>query len=359
MNRRQVIPCRVGPAITPAHHSALIVVGRRCAGPTLQFHHADELAHLERTLRPLRSRAGMTLIELLVVIAIIAILMALLIPAVQMARESARRTECRNHLKQIGLALENYHATNRIYPPASIREPAFLNNGRDEPRSVWTISILPFLDASALYESYLPTVSTEDSANKQLRDASVPGYLCPTDTGSEIPFEPRLGITYRRGNYGANFGAASWGTDDWQQVKYRGVMGQNVAVRHADITDGASQTVLVAELRIQSSPRDNRGVWAFPAAGSASVGLDCDSLCRGINSDSSSDWIPFCDPLPNGLNCSFQNDVDSNAGPRSQHGHGAHVLHGDGSIRFVNASVSQTTLNALFTSQNQDVAGEW
>ncbi|MFM9962209.1 MAG: DUF1559 domain-containing protein [Planctomycetaceae bacterium] len=310
---------------------------------------------------PIRHRSpnGMTLIELLVVIAIIALLIALLIPAVQMARESARKTECRNHLKQIGVALENYHASNRIYPPASIRATPFLNNGRDEPRSTWTISILPYLDASPLFKSYVPTLSTDDPANNQLRAASIPGYLCPTDTGSEVPFEPRLGITYRRGNYGANFGAASWGSDDWQQLKYRGVMGQNVAVRHADMTDGSSQTVVVAELRIQPSPRDNRGVWAFHSAGSASVGLDCDSLCRGINSDPTSDWIPFCDPIPGGMPCTFQNNVDSNAGPRSQHSGGAHLLLGDGSVRFANQSVSQTTLNAIFTSQNRDVAGEW
>ncbi len=315
------------------------------------------VTHLKPT--SLRSRAGITLIELLVVIAIIGVLIAILLPAVQMAREAARRTQCRNHLKQIGLALENYHGTHGIYPPASIRLPSFLNNGRDDPRSTWTIAILPYLDAVAIYNSYSPQVSTDDAANSTLRDASVPGYLCPTDMGDLVPFEPRLGITYRRGNYGANFGAGSWGTDDWQQVKYRGVMGQNVAVRHADITDGSSQTVLVAELRIQPSPRDNRGAWAFPAAGAASVGLDCDSLCRGINGDSMSDWIPFCDPVTNGLNCSFQNDVDSNAGPRSRHGHGAHVLLGDGSVRFANASVDQTTLNAIFTSQNHEVAGEW
>ncbi|MEK6263102.1 MAG: DUF1559 domain-containing protein [Planctomycetota bacterium] len=301
----------------------------------------------------------MTLIELLVVIAIIAVLIALLLPAVQMAREAARRTQCRNHLKQIGLALENYHGTHGIFPPASIRAPTFLNNGRDEPRSTWTIALLPYLDAAPLYNSYSPTVSTDDSTNSKLRDASVPGYLCPTDTGAEVPFEPRLGITYRRGNYGASFGAGSWGTDDWQQVKYRGAMGQNVAVRHSDITDGSSQTVLVAELRIQPSPRDNRGTWAFPAAGSASLGLDCDSLCRGINGDSNSDWIPFCDPMPNRLNCSFQNDVDSNAGPRSRHGQGAHLLLGDGSVRFMSESVNQATLNAIFTSQNHEVAGEW
>lgn len=313
--------------------------------------------------RPNRMRrqrsAGMTLIEVLVVIAIIAVLVALLIPAVQMARESARRAQCRNNLKQIGLALETYHSSHRVFPPASIREPAFMNNGRDEPRSTWTIAILPHMEATALWESYNPAVSTEDPANKQVRDTSIPGYLCPTDTGGDIPFEARLGITYRRGNYGANFGAASWGSDDWQLAKYRGVMGQNVGLRHSDITDGASQTVIVGELRIQPSPRDNRGVWAFHGAGSASVGLDCDSLCRGINSDPTSDWIPFCDPVPNGMPCSFQNNVDSNAGPRSLHSGGAHLLLGDGSVRLANESMSQTTLNAIFTSQGQDVAEEW
>lgn len=304
-------------------------------------------------------RRALTLIELLVVIAILAALIALLLPAVQMARESARRTQCRNNLKQIGLALESYHSTHGIYPPASIRAPAFVNNGRDEPRSTWTIALLPFLDAAPLYGSYNPLLNTDDTANSKLRETSVPGYLCPTDTGGEISFEPRLGVTYRRGNYGANFGAGSWGADDWLEARYKGVMGQNSAARHADITDGVSQTVLVAELRIQSSLRDNRGAWAFPAAGSASVGLDCDSLCRGINGDSRSDWIPFCDPVPNGMDCSFQNSPDSNAGPRSRHASGAHLLFGDGSVRLVSENISQATLNAIFTSQNQEVAGEF
>src|SRR5262245_46303545 len=115
--------------------------------------------------------AGMTMIELLVVIAILAILIALMLPAVQMAREAARRTQCRNNLKQIGLALENYHGTHRIFPPASIRSPAFLNNGRDEPRSTWTIAILPYLDARPLFNSYRSTLSTDHSSNNEFRSA--------------------------------------------------------------------------------------------------------------------------------------------------------------------------------------------
>ncbi len=301
----------------------------------------------------------MSLIELLVVIAIIAILIALLMPAVQAARESARRSQCRNHLKQIGLALQNYHSTSSTFPLASIRAPADLNNGRDNPRAIWTILILPHLDSGTLFETYLPDLPSDDPANQVLRETLVPGYLCPTDIGQDVFFEPRFGITYQRGNYGANFGTGSWGMDDWQKPEYRGVMNQNVGLRHSEITDGSSYTVMVGELQVQPSLRDNRGVWAFHAPGSASLGLDCDTACRGINDESFSDWIPFCDPLPNALSCTFQNTVDSNAGPRSRHDGGAHLLFGDGSARFVDESIDQSTLNAIFTSQNQDDVGEF
>jgi len=301
----------------------------------------------------------MNLIELLVVIVIIAILIALLMPAVQAARESARRSQCRNHLKQIGLALQNYHATSSTFPPASIRASGYLNNGRDHPRATWAILVLPHLDSGTLYGTYQPDLLSDAPANQALRETLVPSYLCPTDIGQDVLFEPRFGITYQRGNYGANFGAGSWGMDDWQNPEYRGVMNQNVGLRHSEITDGSSNTVMVGELQVQPSLRDNRGVWAFHAAGSASLGLDCDTQCRGINDDSASDWIPFCDPLPNGLSCTFQNNVDSNAGPRSRHAGGAHLLFGDGSARFVYESTDQSTLNALFTSQNQDDVGEF
>lgn len=302
---------------------------------------------------------GFSLIELLVVITIIGVLIALLIPAVQQVRESARRTQCRNNLKQIGLALENYHDMYRMFPPASIRDTGFENNGRDQPRSTWMIALLPLIDAAPLYQRFDAGAATDLPANASVRDAAIPAYLCPTDTGAEIPFEPRLGITYRRGNYGANFGAGSWGTDDWKDPKYRGVMGQNAAVKHADITDGASHTVSVGELRIQASPRDNRGAWAFPAPGSSSLGLDCDSLCRSINGPSHSDWIPFCESLPEGLQCFFDNSNDANAGPRSRHAQGAHLLFCDGSVRFVSEFIDQPILNAIFTSQNGEPVGEF
>jgi prepilin-type N-terminal cleavage/methylation domain-containing protein/prepilin-type processing-associated H-X9-DG protein len=302
---------------------------------------------------------GFTLIELLVVIAIIGLLLALLLPAVQQIRESARRTQCRNHLKQIGLALENYHSTHQVFPPASIREPGFEDNGRDRPRTTWMISLLPFIDQAPLYQTVDMSLTTDDPANASIRTTMLASYLCPTDIGSEAVFEPRLGITYRRSNYAASFGAGSWGINHWKQSQYRGVMGQNASVNHAGITDGASNTVSAGEVRIQASPRDNRGVWAFHAPGASSVGLDCDSYCRSINGHSNSDWIPYCDPMPNGLECTFQNTADSNAGPRSRHVGGAHLLFCDGSVRFVNELMDQMILNAIFTSQHHEAVSDF
>lgn len=316
------------------------------------------LTHPGRTSPP-RRPWGFTLIELLVVIAIIGILLALLLPAVQQIRESARRTQCRNHLKQLGLALENYHTTYQMFPPAAIRDPGFEDNGRDRPRTTWMISILPFIDQAPLYQTADLSLTTDDPANASLRTTTLASYLCPTDTGSEVLFEPRLGITYGRSNYAANFGAGSWGIKHWKQSQYRGVMGQNSSVNHAAVTDGASNTVSVAELRIQASLRDNRGVWAFPAPGSSSVGLDCDTYCRSINGISDSDWIPYCDSMPSGLQCTFQNTTDSNASPRSRHAGGAHLLFCDGSVRFVSELMDQMILNAIFTSQHQETVSDF
>jgi len=113
---------------------------------------------------------GFTLVELLVVIAIIGILIALLLPAVQAAREAARRAQCQNNLKQIALALHNYHQAVGSFPPGKITE------GRccDRPSMItWTISILPYLEQQALYDRYDQTKFNEDPANQFVREAMV------------------------------------------------------------------------------------------------------------------------------------------------------------------------------------------
>lgn len=304
-------------------------------------------------------RRGFTLIELLVTIAVISVLIALLLPAVQSAREAARRSQCQNNLKQIGLALHNYHDFYRALPPACIRPVGFVDNGRDEPRSTWAIAILPMLEQAPLYEQFDSTVNSTDPSNQTVTAAWVPMYRCPTDPASDLFFEPMLGSLYSRSNYAANYGAASWGQSFWADSQFKGVMGQNTGLRLGSITDGTSNTVCVSEIRIQPGNRDNRGVWAFPAPGASSVGLDCDEECQGVNGDPANDWIPYCDALPGQMDCSFQNAEESNAGPRSAHEGIAQVLLSDGSVRGLQETMSVDILRRLFASQDGEVVGEF
>lgn len=306
-----------------------------------------------------KAKRAFTLVELLVVIAVISILLALLLPAVQAVREAARRTQCINNLKQIGLALHNYHDVHRVFPPACVRPAGFTDNGRDRPRSTWAIAILPMLELANLYQRFHPDIDSTNVMNLEVTSARVAGYLCPSDPHTNSLFEPVLGSFYSRSNYAANFGSASWGVSFWQDSKYRGVMGQNSGVRIAAITDGLTNTVCVAEIRAVPSPLDNRGVWAFPAAGSASVGLDCDKECQGVNGDPTHDWIPYCGPSPGQLPCTFQNTDESNAGPRSLHSQAANVLLSDGSVRGLSESLDRKVIYRLFTSSDGEVVGEF
>lgn len=300
-------------------------------------------------------RFGFTLVELLVTIAIIGLLLAIMLPAVQAVRESVRKTQCQNNLKQIGLALANYHGSFGRLPPASIRPRGFVDNGRDRPRSTWAIAILPMLEQGPLYEMYDSNVDTTADVNRNFRETVVAAYRCPSDPYADVWFEPQVNARFSRGNYAANFGSASWGRRFWADTQYRGVMGQNAGLRFTDITDGTSETVAVAEIRAQPDYGDNRGVWAHPAAGASSVGLDCDKQCRGINDESHSDWIPYCTPMAGNLDCHTQNTEESNAGPRSLHPGGAFLLFCDGSVRFGTEQTNVEVLAAQFTSSNQEV----
>ena len=300
------------------------------------------------------NRLAFTLIELLIVLGVIGVLLAIALPAVQNVRAAARRTQCQNHLKQTGLALANYHSRGKHLPPACIRPDGFLDNGREHPRSTWAIAILPMMERANLHSSFDPTIDTTDPGNRTLRESVVPEYQCPSDFNTNIMFEPFPDVKFSRGNYAANFGSTSWGVETWNDLHYRGVMGQNTRLRLSDIIDGTSQTVVVAEIRAQPDFGDNRGVWAHVAPGSSSVGLDCDQQCRGINDDSASDWIPYCIPVSGGLDCHTQNNGHSNAGPRSLHTGGCFLLFCDGSVRFTTESIDQQVLVASFTSMNHE-----
>jgi prepilin-type N-terminal cleavage/methylation domain-containing protein len=156
-----------------------------------------------RVVSPRRSRPGFTLVELLVVIAIIGILVALLLPAIQAAREAARRSQCSNNLKQIGLAVLNYETSRKSLPQGSLAARV----DREGPYyTTWSVDILPYLEEQNLYDIWDSSVPLEHANNKKLRETFLPAYMCPSDINMEALIVPETGPG--GSEYGASYGYA-------------------------------------------------------------------------------------------------------------------------------------------------------
>jgi prepilin-type N-terminal cleavage/methylation domain-containing protein/prepilin-type processing-associated H-X9-DG protein len=245
-------------------------------------------------------RRGFTLIELLVVIAIIAVLIGLLLPAVQKVREAANTTQCKNNLKQIAIAVHNYHDTNLVFPAGSIYKRV---NGIWNYYECWSIAILPYLELEPVYKLYdqtLPNATTQSASTDQMRQTVVKVYNCPSDPNiRRSPEQPEsgpggggggtaipvcAGSTYRC-VAGADWGGQDWGVDqggsnenwdDATQVTWlfprfpldRGVMHATnpsvscYAERMADISDGTSNTLMVGEYATKTH-FNRRSFWAY------------------------------------------------------------------------------------------------
>lgn len=225
--------------------------------------------------RHVRAR-GFTLIELLVVIAIIAILIALLVPAVQKVREAAARTQCQNNLKQMGVGVHNYHDSFKKFPPGGITEGPCCGT---KSKTTWTIEILPFIEQQPLYNQYNQSAFNEDAANAFVRTQAVPIYICPSDTTG--PFAPRkpesgpgAGLNYMPGSYRAVSGksnASGWfdnfdGTAlprGWRGILHSVWTQQGlIQEKFADLRDGSSNTLMIGEMATRTHP--SRGTfWAY------------------------------------------------------------------------------------------------
>jgi len=323
------------------------------------------------------TRLGFTLVELLVVIAIIGILIALLLPAVQSVREAARRTQCANNLKQIGLALNNYHDTQKAFPPASTwnradgAEVRTVNHNKFSPN--WVILVLAHMEEKNLYDRFDLDQYITAPINEEPRSQPIATMLCPSDMYNEEPFmgsavgkTAQWGDNWARGNYAANGGlgfqsdahhcdynglpaCTAWpDSKGWRDWRLQGVMGANASLGHRKIGDGSTHTILVAEIRAGVIASDCRGVWAMGGAGPSSIWA-CGSIgdATGPNNESvAPDDIWTCSEVQDavggeaalaelGMGCYRGSDNNRQSTARSMHAGGVQVVFCDDSVHFI------------------------
>lgn len=298
-------------------------------------------------------RKGFTLIELLVVIAIIAVLIALLLPAVQQAREAARRSQCKNNIKQLGLALHNYHDTFRVLPPGAIQN--FQTNAQNE--ATWISMILPYIDQQAIYNkanfsSCFGCTSSPGNPSYEITTILIPMMLCPSDRSVDLALN-----AYRRGNYVANsgIGALQSLTTPKDPSRISGPFTMNSRTEMRDFLDGSSNTVLVSEV-MKVDGNDFRGVMHYPEG---SLYQHDRTPNTGIPDGIRTSLCVSVPRAPCVGTHSAYNDRQITMSARSQHIGGVHVLMGDGSGRFISDNISLTIWQGLGTQDKGEVLGEF
>ncbi|MES2793831.1 MAG: DUF1559 domain-containing protein [Planctomycetota bacterium] len=315
----------------------------------------------------LHRRRGFTLIELLVVIAIIAVLISLLLPAVQQAREAARRSQCKNNLKQIGLALHNYNDPHGVMPPGSIVLINAAGTGAGGHGWTWHASILPFIDQGNLYNAIggapdgMGYEQGDQNSPKQLkiRDTIISVFWCPSQPDVRTGSQKNL---YQPSNYNGNMGTrigdgsddclsgsvatiAEMSTKPWGCMNGNGIFFVSSGVRYRDVTDGLSNTIFVSEVPDTGGNAmdkfdagcDRRAVFATGAESNPPTEMSEYLIAAEGN-----------DPINGG--------AEEAAG--SWHVGGAHFVFGDGSVRFLSENMNMPTYQAISTRSGGEVVGE-
>lgn len=301
------------------------------------------------SMQRFENRRGFTIVELLVVIAIIGLMVALVLPAVQAARENARRSQCLNHLKQLGLALHTYADTHRRLPPASTSAvDVGVWNYESDPGvhlHSWASLVLPFLEEASLHASIDYNISALAAGNRQAATTVVSLYRCPSFMGSDFSEEPKYTAISRSlaiRNYvalGATTVGSLWGPGVDGRRRPDGTIYCQSDTRLKDVTDGLSHTVFIAETREQ-----NAAVW-IDGTGAAAVArpFDVDTVPSYARGESSLNYQPYY------LWGDTNDSIDSLHGPSSMHaGQVGHLL-GDGSARFIDDSIEPLLYDALVT----------
>lgn len=329
--------------------------GARCAHPLSAFYLLDTLERPD----PMSLRRGFTLIELLVVITIIAILIGLLIPAVQQAREAARRMQCTNNLKQIGLAMHNYESAHRVFPPSSTSGMGmgvwgYPGTGLSDPAihlHSFASLILPYIEGANLYDSIDYNVSALAPANQQAASVIPSFYRCPSFSGPDFSDDP-LYVTivgfdrFAIRNYVAMGARTIVGLSG--AIPADGVMYPGSRTGFRDIIDGTSSTILIAETRETKASVWIDGTSASVAARSFAM-LPPTFAADGVSINAE----PY---FPAGI---FPNSIGQNWGPSSFHTGGAHHLMCDGSVHFLSENMDVRVYDSLTTRNGREVVSEF
>jgi type II secretory pathway pseudopilin PulG len=312
------------------------------------------------------------LIELLVVIAIIGVLVALLLPAVQQAREAARRSQCKNNLKQIGLAMHNYHDIHNTLPPGYITAVPQNINATEISHWGWGAFVLPQLDQAPLFSALQPgTISLATQlttpAGLTALTTALPVFVCASDGGpamndfneqkADNPADPNAAwynrfvtsngtdrIAIAKSNYVMVANAGDSTTPPVYSAQYGPPMGvgfQNSRIRIADITDGASNTLMVGERAYRF---DDLTVGAGNALGFSST------VCTpGGSAGIKAAGISVYGLSYDGINWSANNRVHQSRGFSSNHVGGAHFVLCDGSVRFISENIDYKKISVAIT----------
>lgn len=320
------------------------------------------------------SRRGFTLVELLVVIAIIGTLVALLLPAVQSAREAARRMQCTNRQKQLVLAIHNYESTYNVLPTGTINHrPVGDGAGPDDPNGrngggpigiggPWICLILPYMEQPGLHQSFMkiaterPEVVDWFGHDSYLVTAPIgrerlPAMSCPSHPPSNEWLQNGTGMEHlARGNYAACYGRGGYGQVNTLNGVIGGMFGNNHRIGLQEITDGTSNTIAVSELKYRlphpdgPSLQDSRGVWTY-----ATMGGNVFSTQTGPNS-AANDVVWGCRSWPKeGMPCSQGGSpyAANIAAARGYHPSGVVGALGDGSVRFFSNNIALITWQAF------------
>ena len=239
--------------------------------------------------RSARALAGFSLVELLVVIAIMGVLISLLLPAVQAARESARRLQCTNNIRQLALATQNYESSYGRLPPSATLDPRdktirsgdvnvaypVADHEIGKPYS-WAVILLPFLEQKNLYDRFDFSRSLFDQES-EAQSHTISSYLCPSDEARDRYFvdeELTQGKRFAKGNYAA---FVSPFHIDLQLLYPGALISAGQSLKH--VVDGTSNTIAFSEVRTLDHPQDERGAWALPWAGASLLSFDMHHQC--------------------------------------------------------------------------------